>query len=75
MCSSDLEYYNHRIRRVDTKGIITTVAGNGTAGYSGDGVPATSASLNYPRAVAIDAAGYLYIADTMNNRIRKVSPP
>jgi uncharacterized repeat protein (TIGR02543 family) len=69
------EYYNHRIRRVDTNGIITTVAGNGTAGYSGDGVPATSASLNYPRAVAIDAAGYLYIADTMNNRIRKVSPP
>jgi sugar lactone lactonase YvrE len=64
---------NHRIRRVDTAGVISTVAGSGTASFSGDGGPATAASLYYPRAVTIDAAGNLYIADQSNHRIRKVS--
>jgi trimeric autotransporter adhesin len=63
---------NHRIRKVTTNGIISTVAGNGTAGFSGDGGAATSARLNYPQAVAVDEAGNLYIADRDNNRIRKV---
>ncbi|WP_168735686.1 cadherin-like beta sandwich domain-containing protein [Cohnella fermenti] len=63
---------NHRIRKVDTAGKITTVAGTDDSGYSGDGVPADETRLYYPNAVAIDAAGNLYIADTYNNRIRKV---
>jgi uncharacterized protein (TIGR03437 family) len=63
---------NSRIRRV-SNGVITTVAGNGKAGYSGDNGPATSAGLNYPTGVAVDSAGNLYIADTSNSRIRKVS--
>jgi sugar lactone lactonase YvrE len=63
---------NSTIRKINTSGIITTVAGNGTAGFSGDGGPATSAKLNYPNAVAIDSSGNLYIAED-NNRIRKVS--
>jgi len=64
---------NQRIRKVDAAtGVITTVAGNGTYGYSGDGGPATSAQLNFPYGMAVDAAGDLYIADRQNNRIRKV---
>ncbi len=63
---------HHRIRKVDPKGIITTVAGNGSQNYSGDGVAATKASLYRPSGVAVDAAGNLYIADTNNFRIRKV---
>ncbi len=64
---------NHRIRRVDaTTGVITTVAGNGIQGFSGDGGPATSARLNDPIAVGVDSAGNLYIADTFNLRIRRV---
>jgi sugar lactone lactonase YvrE len=54
-------------------GTITEVAGNGTAGFSGDGSPATSAELNFPNSVAVDSAGNLYIADEFNNVIRKVS--
>ena len=65
---------NHRIRRVDAAGIITTVAGNGTPGYSGDGGAATAASLNTPADVAVDSSGNIYIADTLNYRIRKVDP-
>jgi hypothetical protein len=62
-----------RVRRVDaTTGIITTVAGTGNGGFSGDGGPATSAILNPTRAVAVDTAGNLFIADTDNHRIRKV---
>ena len=65
---------NHRIRRVaaDT-GVITTVAGNGTAGFRGDGVPATSTSLNSPQGVALDGSGNLFIADTLSSRIRRVA--
>ena len=65
---------NHRIRKVDTNGTITTVAGNGTWGFGGDNGPATSAQLNAPTGVALDSAGKLYIADTYNHRIRKLVP-
>jgi sugar lactone lactonase YvrE len=64
--------YNRRIRRVDTNGIITTVAGNGTNAFAGDGGPATNASFYSPFGVALDADGNLYIADANNNRVRKV---
>ncbi|GAA1335580.1 NHL domain-containing protein [Saccharothrix algeriensis] len=67
------DYNNHRIRKVAKDGTITTVAGNGTAGFGGDGGPATSARLNYPYTVAVDGAGSLYIADYNNHRIRKVA--
>ena len=63
---------NHRVRRVSA-GIVTTVAGNGSAGDSGDGNPATNAQLHHPQGVAVDTAGNLYIADSGNNRIRMVS--
>ncbi len=63
---------NCRIRKVGTNGIITTVAGNGSIGYSGDGVPAINTSLAIPTSVAVDAIGNLYIADCWNERIRKV---
>jgi trimeric autotransporter adhesin len=63
---------NNRVRKVDSKGIITTVAGNGVANYNGDGGPATQASLNSPTGVCTDAAGNLFIADVGNYRIRKV---
>ena len=65
---------NDRVRRVDTSGTITTIAGNGTLGYSGDAGPALSAEFYYPTGVALDSAGYLYVGDLSNNRIRKVSP-
>jgi sugar lactone lactonase YvrE len=65
--------YNYRIRKVNTSGIITTVAGNGTAGYSGDGGAATAAKLNYPREIGLDSSGNIYIADQGNNRVRKVN--
>ncbi|MBX3014395.1 MAG: DUF11 domain-containing protein [Caldilineaceae bacterium] len=63
---------NHRIRKIDPNGMISTVAGNGVGEFSGDGGPATSAGLYYPHDVAIDAADNLYIADLSTNRIRKV---
>ncbi len=65
---------NHVVRRVDPKGIITTIAGNGTAGFSGDGGPAVKASFNYPSGLALDSKGNLYISDRSNNRIRVVNP-
>ncbi len=65
---------NNRIRSINlATSIVTTVAGNGAAGYSGDGGPATQASLNFPTSVAFDAAGNMYIADYSNLRIRKVT--
>lgn len=67
------DWNNHRIRKIDVSGTITTIAGNGTIGFSGDGGPATSAQLNYPWGVAADFAGNVFIADFINWRIRKVS--
>src|SRR5437016_2322939 len=64
---------NHRVRRIDSHGIITTVAGNGEQGYFGDNGPATSASLDTPTAVAVDSSGNIYIADSGNHRVRMVS--
>ena len=63
---------NHRIRKVDTHGFITTVAGNGNALFQGDGGPAIQASLNHPAGLLVDGVGNLLIADANNNRIRKV---
>ena len=65
---------NHRIRKVDPSGIITTIAGTDERGFDGDGGPAVEARLNLPRGMAVDAAGNLYIADASNHRIRKVDP-
>ena len=62
---------NHRIRKFTVDGNITTVAGNGTGAYAGDGGGATLAMINFPRGVAVDTSGNIYIADTNNNRIRK----
>ncbi len=66
--------YNQRIRSVTPAGVITTVAGNGTKGFSGDGGPASSASLSIPSGIGVDSSGNLYIADTGNVRVRRVSP-
>jgi uncharacterized protein (TIGR03437 family) len=63
---------NNRIRRLSGNGTITTVAGTGVAGYSGDGGPATAATLRSPEAVAVDSVGNIYIADTNNNLIRRI---
>jgi sugar lactone lactonase YvrE len=63
---------NHRIRRVDSTGAITTIAGNGAPGYLGDGGPALAAELNLPLAVAVDPAGNLIIPDSANNAVREV---
>ena len=66
---------NHRVRRVDQQGIITTVAGTGELGFGGDGGPATQALLNFPTGVVVAADGSLYIADTGNNRVRRLDHP
>ena len=64
---------NHRIRKVNTSGIISTVAGIGSGGFYGDGGQATAAQLYNPVGIAIDPSGNLYIADMLNNRVRKVN--
>jgi uncharacterized protein (TIGR03437 family) len=69
------EWLGFRVRKVDQKGIITTVAGDGKLGFSGDGGLATSAMLTTPEGIRLDAAGNLYIADNQNNRVRKVGQP
>ncbi len=66
------DFTNNKIREINTNGIITTVAGNGQAGQSGDGGPAAAAELDRPYGLAVDGSGNLYIADTFNHRIRKV---
>ena len=66
--------FNHRVRKVDPLGVMTTVAGNGVEGFAGDGEAAVDASLNNPSGLAVDEAGNLYIADYMNRRIRRVDP-
>ena len=65
--------FNHRIRKLSTLGIASTVVGNGVAAFRGDGGQAASASLNYPRGVFVDASGNILIADSINNRIRMVT--
>ncbi|MFD8232973.1 RICIN domain-containing protein [Streptomyces sp. NPDC059696] len=65
---------NHRVRKITTDGKISTVAGTGSAGFSGDNGPAVAAQLNWPREVAVDSAGAVYIADGNNHRVRKVTP-
>jgi len=68
-----VDTYNQRIRRIDfTAGTVTTIAGNGTAGFSGDGGPATMASLNHPRDLELGPDGRLYVADTNNHRVRVI---
>jgi sugar lactone lactonase YvrE len=64
---------NHRVRKIDSNGIITTVVGNGSAGYSGDGGPATAAALNFTSGVDFDASGNMYIGDYSNECIRKIN--
>ena len=65
---------NERLRRVDRSGTITTVAGSGATGFAGDGGPATAAQFDAPRAVALDGAGNLYVADDNNDRVRRIDP-
>lgn len=67
--------WNHRIRKVNTSGVMSTVAGNGTAGYSGDGSAATAAKLNYPHGIAVTSSGKLYVADYSNYVVREVNMP
>ena len=64
---------NNVIRQISTTGIITTIAGNGFPGYSGDGGSPTSAGLNFPASLAVDASGGIYIADSDNFVVRRVS--
>ena len=64
---------NCRIRKVNSAGVISTVAGNGTPGFAGDGGAATSAQLSYPAGLAIDSSGNLYVADSWNYRVRKIA--
>src|SRR5439155_9661794 len=68
------DFGNGRVRKVTPGGTISTYAGTGTPGFAGDGGPATAAQLSFPQGVALDSAGNLYIADSDNNRIRKVTP-
>jgi uncharacterized protein (TIGR03437 family) len=65
---------NFRVRKVNTSGVISTLAGNGAFGFTGDNVAATQTALASPTAVAVDIAGNVYIADLFNARIRKVNP-
>ncbi|MGW7256855.1 NHL repeat-containing protein, partial [Streptomyces sp. NPDC054834] len=67
------DQHNHRVRKVSPEGQVWTIAGNGQAGFNGDG-QATSSQLHYPTGVAVDSSGNVYIADYHNHRIRKVSP-
>ncbi len=68
------DYGNFRVRKINTSGVITTYAGTGTSGFSGDGGPATAAKFGYPQALALDATGNLYVVDESNARIRVISP-
>jgi sugar lactone lactonase YvrE len=67
-----VDTYNHRIRRVDTQGVITTIGGTGSAGSSGDGGPAVRARFDTPHGIASDPAGNVYVADPPNQRIRRI---
>jgi uncharacterized protein (TIGR03437 family) len=65
---------NHRVRRIDSSGMISTVAGDGTAGFGGDGGSAVRARVNSPSGIAVDGAGNVFIADTGNHRVRVITP-
>jgi uncharacterized protein (TIGR03437 family) len=65
---------NHRVRKISASGVITTFAGTGVAGFSGDGGPAAAAQLNLPYGLAVDLAGYVYVADLNNDRVRRIGP-
>ncbi|MES2701646.1 MAG: hypothetical protein V4649_03355 [Bacteroidota bacterium] len=67
------DQFNNRIRKIDAFGTITTVAGNGSSGHSGDGAPAINATLNGPTAVCLNAVGDLFIADRANGKVRMVN--
>ena len=69
------DYNNSRIRRVAANGVITTVAGDGLFGFTGDGGAATNATLNFPSGVVVDSSGKIYIADNQNNVVRLATPP
>jgi RHS repeat-associated protein len=69
-----VQYGSHKVRKIDRNGIITTVAGTGTSGFTGDGGPATAARLSNPHTVDVGPDGSLYIADEGNGRIRRVAP-
>lgn len=64
---------NNRVRKISTSGVITSIAGNGTGGFSGDGGAATAAGLSFPTGVLVDGSGNIYIADQFNNRVRKIN--
>jgi sugar lactone lactonase YvrE len=66
------DYLNNRVRKVDTSGIISTIAGTGTAGYNGDGISATAAELNQPIGICLDAGDNVFIGDFSNHRVRRV---
>lgn len=68
------EFGNSRIRKVTPQGVISTVAGNGTRGDSGDGGPALQASISWPIGLAVDGSGNLYISDAQSHRVRRVAP-
>ena len=65
---------SHRVRKIDASGTITTIAGTGIDGFSGDGGPATAAQLFSPRGVLVDGEGNIYVSDYFNSRIRKIDP-
>jgi len=64
--------FHHRIRRVASDGTISTVAGTGDTGFSGDGGPGNKARLSYPQGVTVGPEGHIYIADTSNHRVRRL---
>lgn len=68
------DHANHRVRRIDGSGVLTTVAGDGLRGFAGDGADAVRARLGFPAAVAVGADGSVFIADGMNHRIRRIDP-
>jgi len=68
------EGQGHRIRKIDASGTLTTIAGDGTLGFTGDGGPAVNARVNLPIGIAADSAGNVYIADTNNFRVRRINP-
>src|SRR5205807_9548216 len=67
-----MDTFNYVVRKVDVAGVIHTVAGNNTPGFSGDGGPAISAQISYSPGIVVDAQGNIFIADSSNNRVRKV---